>query len=443
MMGTTVNARKGNLMRPILRPTLVLLALLVGRLDGQENPAEGTFDGQPAAFWIGQLASEDEHARRRAAYAIGRIGPAAKAAVPTLVELLEDRHGEVRWYALYALGRVGPASAEAVPTIIKSMQDKNNDKDFRHNGALALGHIGPQAKAGEPLLLAVLKSGDPTYRVRAAGALWRISQRPEAIPALLDVLRQGSGDAAYQAAMSLLEFGPDAKTAIPDLVTSLKSPDPDVRRAAAKVLGTLGTDIVQPICDALKKDDEIDRRAAADALGLALADVRTTVLYNPATSKDRFLEIVAPLHQQVVPVLGSLLSHPKPEVRTSAARALARLGPSTVSTLLSALRSPNRPTREAAFDGLERLESFLPQEGPVSPGVEEIKRMSLPALTKTLEHDDSQVQTATLRIFAALQIGSYGNTALPQLREFLRHEDALIRRYAARCREQIMKDESP
>jgi hypothetical protein len=61
MMGTTVNARKGNLMRPILRPTLVLLALLVGRLDGQENPAEGTFDGQPAAFWIGQLASEDEH----------------------------------------------------------------------------------------------------------------------------------------------------------------------------------------------------------------------------------------------------------------------------------------------------------------------------------------------------------------------------------------------
>jgi HEAT repeat protein len=179
------------------------------------------------------------------------------------------------------------------------MQDPVNDLYLRHNGARALGRIGPAARAGQPLLLAVLKGKDATYRVEAALALWRISQHASALPALLEVLRSGEGDAAFRAAMALLEFGSQATPAIPALVEALDSDDPDIRRAAVKMLGTLGRQAVQPITDALTAG-EIRPRAGADALGLILDDIRETVLYNPQTSRDEFLDQVKPLHGLVV-----------------------------------------------------------------------------------------------------------------------------------------------
>ena len=425
----------------------MLAGLAVCESRGQGGPAvAGAPDVRAVAA---RLTDADYHVRWRSAYAIAQIGPPAKAAVPQLVAQLKDERFVVRWYALFALGRIGPGAADAVPAILeamqdpKTMQDPQNHRYLLHIAAQALGRIGPEAAGAEATLRGELKSSDLTYRVKAAVALWQISRHPDALPVVLAVLRTGQGDEAFQAAMGLLEFGADAQTAIPDLVAALASADPDVRRAAVKVLGSLGTDVVLPICTALEANRGIDHQAAADALGLVLADVRTTIFYNPATSQERFLEIAAPLHRQVVPVLGRLLSDPQPEVRTSAARAWLALGPSTVQALLSALRSDNPQTREAALDGLQRLESCLPQGAPVSPGVEEIKRRSLKALMETLQHDDAEVRQAALRVFAALEIGSYGREAVPLLRPFLRHEDALVRRNAARCIDRIQTGESP
>ncbi len=49
-----------------------------------------------------------------AATGVGRLGPAAKDAVPQLTRLLDDREYEVRIAAAEALGRLGPASKPAV-----------------------------------------------------------------------------------------------------------------------------------------------------------------------------------------------------------------------------------------------------------------------------------------------------------------------------------------
>jgi HEAT repeat protein len=411
--------------------SLVLLASVGCLLKAQENPAGGTYRDRPAEYWTGQLGDDEYEVRWRAAYALAQIGPPARDAVPVLVGMLQDRPRVVSRYALYALGRIGPGAAAAVPQIVTAMQDPDNDSYFRHIGARALGRIGPLAEAGQPLLLAVIEKGDPVYRVEAALALWRISRHEAALPALIDVLQTGETHAAYQAAMALLEFGPQAAPAIPALVEALDSEDPDVRRAAVKVLGTFGQPAVKPIADALAAG-EIHPRAGADALGLILDDIRETVLYNPQTSREEFLDQVRPLHELVVPVLGQLLSHPQAEVRIPAALALARLGPSSVTRLLSAMGGTSTHSQQAASEALGRLEAYLPDDAAPLPGVEEVKKLSLPALMEALQNNQEQVRQTAVRVFDVLEIGSYGRQAAPLLRQFLRHEDVRIRRHAAR-----------
>ena len=54
-----------------------------------------------------QAALDEYLATRRA---LGRIGPAAKAAVPDLLDLLSDDREDIRTAATTALGRIDPAA---------------------------------------------------------------------------------------------------------------------------------------------------------------------------------------------------------------------------------------------------------------------------------------------------------------------------------------------
>ena len=63
------------------------------------------------------LKDEDHVVRRLAAYALYRIGPAAKAAVPALKELMNDPDASTGTTALNALQAIEPASVEGVKVI--------------------------------------------------------------------------------------------------------------------------------------------------------------------------------------------------------------------------------------------------------------------------------------------------------------------------------------
>ena len=52
---------------------------------------------------------------------LGKIGPAAKDAVPALIKALAEKEGHVRYGVAYALGRIGPAAAEAVPALVQGV----------------------------------------------------------------------------------------------------------------------------------------------------------------------------------------------------------------------------------------------------------------------------------------------------------------------------------
>jgi HEAT repeat protein len=148
--------------------------------------------------------------------------------------------------------------------------------------------------------------------------------------------------------------GPAAGADVPDLVKKLRSPDSDVRRAAARELADAGAEAkpaVGALAAALKDRDLFVRRFAAQALGAIGPDAR------PA-----------------VPALRAALGDRRGEVQEAAAVALGKVGgPDGVSALAAAVRDPNRDA------GVRRKSA----EALGSMGKE--ARAAVPALTAVLK----------------------------------------------------------
>jgi HEAT repeat protein len=96
--------------------------------------------------------------------------------IDALIEALDDPDGEVRLNVATALANIGET---AVPNLIDALAFEK--KERRIGAALALGRIGPPARAAIPKLLHTLKDADDVVRRESSYALSRIVIR-EAAP---------------------------------------------------------------------------------------------------------------------------------------------------------------------------------------------------------------------------------------------------------------------
>lgn len=95
-----------------------------------------TWDGETLSQWIADLSAAAPYSRHKAAYAISSMGPAAAAAVPALIETLQDPSAPVRYAVAYALSEIGPAAAAAIPALTEALDDPNDDVAFMAKKAL-------------------------------------------------------------------------------------------------------------------------------------------------------------------------------------------------------------------------------------------------------------------------------------------------------------------
>ncbi|HEV3339587.1 MAG TPA: HEAT repeat domain-containing protein [Pirellulales bacterium] len=95
--------------------------------------------------------------------ALARIGDAA---VPALIETLEDPDDEVRAQAAQALARMGATAAPAVDALVRALNDPN--EEVRRGAARALGQIGSEADEAVPALIDAIK--DPRNKRHAQPA---------------------------------------------------------------------------------------------------------------------------------------------------------------------------------------------------------------------------------------------------------------------------------
>ncbi|MCX5792627.1 MAG: HEAT repeat domain-containing protein [Elusimicrobia bacterium] len=120
---------------------------------------------------ISSLKSREPAVRFHAARTLGMLGPAAGAAIPVLLMMLNDTgmNSTVGVTAADAFARIAP---DPVPRLMAALKDK--DLETRRNVACALADLGPRAGAAVPLLTELTKDADPELRQcsrRALGAI--------------------------------------------------------------------------------------------------------------------------------------------------------------------------------------------------------------------------------------------------------------------------------
>jgi HEAT repeat protein len=91
------------------------------KITGQVSPAV-----EPM---IELLVTGHESDKRWSAEGLGRMGPAAEAAIPALIGALKDTDSGVRWDAAVALGCIGPKAWEAIPALIELLNKHEHIRD--------------------------------------------------------------------------------------------------------------------------------------------------------------------------------------------------------------------------------------------------------------------------------------------------------------------------
>lgn len=249
------------------------------------------------------LGDENEDIRLRASVSLGHIG---HGAVPQIVQALRHKNKTVRYWSAYALERMGPQAKPAVETLVEVLA---NDDDFDTRGAAAsaLGAIGPDARAASAALASALKDREPRVRILAAEALVRIEKKPDAALALLGKELQKNKLANFrkESAEAIGRLGALGKPFLETLRGALADKDTDVRIAAADALWlvTKQTDEALPVlCEAIKDVDADSRRSAGDALGR-----------------------IGPAAKAALPVLARALKDEDDKVRKAAAQAMRKI----------------------------------------------------------------------------------------------------------------------
>jgi HEAT repeat protein len=183
--------------------------------------------------------TKDESARQRrlAARALGELGSRAKAAIPALVQALDDPDSTVRDEAEAALSRFGEA---VVPELVEKLKDP--DQFVRLRVVSVLGRIGPEAKAALPAVEEAKADPSPFVRAEAEKAALRIGLDAKT---LLNLLKGKDEEKRLYAIRAAGYLGHHAKPVLPELCQLLrwdKERNKEIRREAAKSLAELGKD---------------------------------------------------------------------------------------------------------------------------------------------------------------------------------------------------------
>ena len=147
-----------------------IAALLQPRAAAAQTPAK---DRSPQAL-AEALRANDAHARWRAARDLRKLGRSAAAAIPELIDALDDSDPDVAGMAAEALAATGSASGDVVTALTDALQKP--DWEVRWSAVAALRRMGENAKSAEKVLRITANSDkDADVREEARRALVKLS----------------------------------------------------------------------------------------------------------------------------------------------------------------------------------------------------------------------------------------------------------------------------
>lgn len=206
---------------------------------------------EAAAALVIAANDRDQHVRRAAAMAIGKLNPLPDDARAVLVKLLKsDARADVMSAAARGLATAGTKAKAAKPELEAVAAGKMPGTAFWAKVAL-VAIDGDVTKAGG-VVREALAGRNASVRVAAAEALMLVGPTPADVPTLVKISREPTNGAKEAAAMALGQIGSGAKDAVPRLIELLDDRDQDVRTTAAEALGKVGLPAAAPAIPKLK-----------------------------------------------------------------------------------------------------------------------------------------------------------------------------------------------
>ena len=293
---------------------------------------------------IAALTSVKAADRKQAADNLWRIGVDAREATPALLLAATDSDPQVREAVVKALGRTGQGTQDAVPALIQALKDE--EAGVRKAAATSLAETWQVAKRGirrdrsqgpPPTIL------PPPYEALAQ----------QAVPLLTAALRSSEAPTRASAAEALVETGPIAEPAVPDLVQILqKDSDSSVRLQATLALGSIGLGAKAAVPVLVEKL----RSEKADGVRVNTAAVLGMIRSSPET---------------VVPALvETFLKDEHPDARRSAMGSIGQFGAEAqiaIPLLREAAKNPKNPQSEELMRNINQLLNHLEGRG-AGPG---------------------------------------------------------------------------
>ncbi len=215
---------------------------------------------------IAALKDPDAMVRIEAIKELGALGPAAEGAIPHLIRAMKLVGSRSSAAASVSLARIG---APAAPELVKLLNDDRPRLQTRVVEVLGLTRAAPElavpamlellqrnvptmlqlatlralreygAAATKPLI-AMLNAKTSDKRARGLDLLYLVDlAAPEAVPVVVELLRQDRTPVRRRAAQALGRVGRTSPAAVPALQTALADEEPEVQRAAIVALGEL------------------------------------------------------------------------------------------------------------------------------------------------------------------------------------------------------------
>jgi HEAT repeat protein len=354
---------------------------------------------EPPEAVVSALRDESASIRAMTLMTLGRFTGCLEPLIPSLFLMAESDEPGVRSAAISLLSRVG-FTAAAVPELIAATG--RPDPRVRAVAADMLARLGPGAQAAIPALIATAREG-PGEAVEAEGAfsapdrmaiqaLAKIARDTDSagpvIAVLAELVRADAPHKWRAAVDSLMEFGPAAESAVPELIRALPK--------------SLANDPKFP-----------DHSLVIKGLGRLAPGTKSA--------------------GEAIAALGGLIRTGPSEVSMEVATALGHFGPAAESVIPDLIRLLRKSTDMDAVWIASSASWAIGQIAPGTPSSEEAVEALIGAL---------QSKSQSMRLSAATVLRSFGAgaaRAVPHLRALWKAADPGTRRNLEATIEDLLK----
>jgi len=444
------------------------------------------YAGRRLSAWIELLDNPDPLRRLAAARALAEIGPAAKPAVPALIDKVVD-DDFLRSDASFTLGEIGPAAKPAIPAMIQAARHTGyfeqgiigssigkigptaipalidlarNQPKLRWVVLDAIKQIGPDAQAAVPCLTEMLLDNEISVRVEAAYAIWLTTHRLDMIGVMASAFRDSEEYAKLVAGDNLGAIGPEAVKALPTLVQALGDEYDNVRNRAATAIGRIGPKAKAVVPDLLRARGRVEKRRRPVNVTIAITQIGQDAVpalldgLKDGSKAVRQVSVFAlaaigpPGALEAIPRLGEMLTCPDADERVMVAAALWKLrrDDRALPVFLRVVRERDASVHPGLFFDPD-LHIVRDLDTSAYPSVlwqidllgSEAK-VAVPDLIDVVEHE----KKAYIRTDAAIVLGHVGpdaQAAIPALRAALNDQDERLSAQAALALWRIAADE--